>query len=653
MLYHRIFGLAGLWCLALLLGAGRAIGATEQPIDCMACHKDAVVSSPAHGKLACTDCHEGITQVPPPGKPHPEKVTTDECGDCHAREAKKLKASVHVKDTPCQSCHGAAHKIIDLKDLDSPLAPANQIHTCGKCHEKVMGSYLGGIHARALLGSGLVSAPTCTDCHGDHSIQPRDDKSSLASHEKEPEVCGKCHAGILRTWTAGSAHGTAWKEHNSKGPVCTTCHVAHSMGDPALASTRLGFPKECANCHSARYSSYRGSFHGKATDLGFQASAVCSDCHTPHAELPASDPRSSINPDNLGKTCGKCHSGTTAAFLTFQPHSDPTHPERTPALYYVWLFMTVLLFGVFGFFGLHDALWLQRALVGWVRGEFGVWHASEGPHIRRFARQHIWTHVVMVTTFLLLAATGLPLKFHEAAWAHTLVSAFGGVESTRIIHRVAAVATFGYAFYHLALILFRGLPKLGRGLFWGPDSLVPQPRDLVDAVQNLRYFLYLGPKPPNDRWTYWEKFDYMAVFWGIPIIGLSGLMVWFPDFCTRFLPGWMLNVAYIVHSDEALLATGFIFVFHFFHTHLRPESFPLDPVIFTGRIPVERLKEERPLEYARLVANNELESRLVEAPTCDELSSARMFGFTALTIGVLLAIGIFWAMIAELPPLLP
>jgi hypothetical protein len=142
----------------------------------------------------------------------------------------------------------------------------------------------------------------------------------------------------------------------------------------------------------------------------------------------------------------------------------------------------------------------------------------------------------------------------------------------------------------------------------------------------------------------------MAVFWGIPIIGISGLMVWFPEFFTRFAPGWTLNAAYIVHSDEALLATGFIFVFHFFHTHLRPESFPLDPAIFTGRIPLERFKEERPIEYARLVADNELESRLVEAPTCDELTTARMFGFTALTLGVLLAIGIFWAMIGAMLP---
>jgi thiosulfate reductase cytochrome b subunit len=511
-----------------------------------------------------------------------------------------------------------------------------------------MGGYLSSVHAKALLASGLASAPACTDCHGDHSMLPREDKASLESHDQVPEVCGKCHTGVLRTWKTRSAHGKAWQNGDPKGPVCTTCHAAHSIGQPTLGSTRLGFPHECGGCHGDRYTTYRGSFHGRATDLGFQASAICSDCHTPHTELPASDPRSSIYPSNLAKTCGHCHGATTAAFLTFQPHNDPTNLGRTPMLYYIWIFMTALLFGVFGFFGLHDALWLQRALVGWVRGEFGVWHASQGPHVRRFARHYIWTHVVMVTTFLLLAATGLPLKFHAATWAHTLVGVFGGIEGTRLIHRVAAVATFGYAFYHLGLILVKALRKRERGLFWGPDSLVPQPRDFVEAARNLRYFLYLGPKPPSDRWSYWEKFDYMAVFWGIPIIGLSGLMVWFPGFFTRFVPGWALNAAYMVHSDEALLATGFIFVFHFFHTHLRPESFPLDPVIFTGRIPLERLKEERPLEYDRLVANNELEGRLVEAPTCDELATARIFGFTALTVGVLLAIGIFWAMIAQM-----
>jgi hypothetical protein len=120
--------------------------------------------------------------------------------------------------------------------------------------------------------------------------------------------------------------------------------------------------------------------------------------------------------------------------------------------------------------------------------------------------------------------------------------------------------------------------------------MVPRGKDFTDFVGNFRWFLYLGRRPRFDRWTYWEKFDYFAVFWGVAIIGFSGLVLWFPQFFTTFLPGWFLNAAHVVHSDEALLATGFIFIFHFFHTHLRPETFPLDPVIFTGRIPLVALQ---------------------------------------------------------------
>ncbi len=133
-------------------------------------------------------------------------------------------------------------------------------------------------------------------------------------------------------------------------------------------------------------------------------------------------------------------------------------------------------------------------------------------------------------------------------------------------------------------------------------------------MQNrLRWFLYLGKPAKFDRWTYWEKFDYFAVFWGIPIIGLSGLMLWFPGFFTRFLPGYALNIAKIVHGEEAMLAVGFIFIFHFFHTHLRPESFPMDLVIFTGSMPLERLKSERPEEYNRLTESGELEKYLTDS----------------------------------------
>ena len=96
------------------------------------------------------------------------------------------------------------------------------------------------------------------------------------------------------------------------------------------------------------------------------------------------------------------------------------------------------------------------------------------------------------------------------------------------------------------------------------------------------------------RCTYWEKFDYFAVFWGMFIIGSTGLFLWFPEFFTIVLPGWFVNVATIIHSDEALLAVAFIFTIHFFNTHFRPDKFPMDPVIFTGRVPLEELKRDKP-----------------------------------------------------------
>jgi hypothetical protein len=190
--------------------------------------------------------------------------------------------------------------------------------------------------------------------------------------------------------------------------------------------------------------------------------------------------------------------------------------------------------------------------------------------------------------------------------------------------------------------------KKERGYFWGPRSMTPQPRDIVDLWHMVKYFLYLGPRPKFDRFTYWEKFDYLAVFWGVAIIGISGLVLWFPVAATNVLPGWALNAAYLVHSDEALLATGFIFLFHFFHTHLRPEAFPMDTVIFTGRMPLELFKEERALEYERLVAQGKLDEYLVPAPTAAELRRAYIFGFIALTIGIVLAVFIFWALLGSL-----
>jgi thiosulfate reductase cytochrome b subunit len=299
---------------------------------------------------------------------------------------------------------------------------------------------------------------------------------------------------------------------------------------------------------------------------------------------------------------------------------------------------------VFAFFFIHDFLWLQRALVGKMRGEYKAGHGGAGPYVKRFSNAQIWLHVSIVVSFLLLAITGLPLKFAVAPWASGLMAVLGGPQAAGLIHRFAAIVTFGYFGVHLLMVLWGAFVKGEKGFFWGWRSMVPNLKDVQDFWGNIKYFLYVGKRPEMDRWAYWEKFDYLAVFWGVAMIGFSGLMLWQPGFFARYVPGWALNAAYIIHSDEALLATGFIFIFHFFHTHLRPESFPMDPVIFTGVMPLEKFKEERPLEYQRLVDAKQLDKFLVPAPESSNLTAAYVFGFIAVAVGIACAAGIFVAL---------
>ncbi len=639
---------------------------------CLGCHDDAKLKGEdgksvavmgddfarsAHRKLDCADCHNAALSVKHPRKVY-GPVKPQVCQDCHADAFKAIASSIHgkrartgdgekaIKD--CMGCHDNLHRVFKDGDPNSPLSPVNQIKTCGACHEEMMANYEKSEHARALLKSGLtVGAPSCSSCHGKHDVHPKDRTESKTHKANIPETCGKCHTNILRDWQT-SAHGKALADGKKEAPVCSSCHEPHAIKRPDSAVVRHQVADRCGNCHQKMEGSFNDSFHGKAVTVNNAQAAACADCHTPHANLPASDRRSSIHPDNLGKTCGACHQNVNTSFLSFDPHANPQDPKRNLYVYLSWLGMTGLLLGVFGFFGLHDLLWLQRAVVGMLRGEFGLARHKAGPYVRRFSSMQIWLHVSIVTSFLLLAATGLPLKFAEASWAPALMAIFGSPEIAGYIHRVCAVITFGYFAGHLGMLAWGMFVKKEKGLLWGPRSMVPQPRDLVDLWAMLKFFFYRGSKPKFDRFTYWEKFDYMGVFWGVAVIGLSGLVLWLPTLFTTFLPGWVLNVAYVIHSDEALLATGFIFLFHFFHTHLRPEAFPLDAVVFTGRMPLVAFKEERPLEYERLVAEGTLEDRMAPMPTAVELRVAYVFGFTALAIGIVLAVFIFRALLGGL-----
>jgi cytochrome b subunit of formate dehydrogenase len=260
------------------------------------------------------------------------------------------------------------------------------------------------------------------------------------------------------------------------------------------------------------------------------------------------------------------------------------------------------------------------------------------PEIRYHVRFTMWQrclHVVVFSTFIGLALTGLPLRFSSASWAQGFARAVGGFSAILFFHKFCAlILTTGFLI-HVGNVAYHGLIRRDKRIFWGPNSMVPQPKDFRDFRDHMRWFLWLGPRPNFDRFAYWEKFDYWAVFWGMAIIGLSGYAMWFAPFFAKFIPGSWLNAALVLHGEEALLAVWFIFAIHFFNTHLRPGSFPMDLVIFTGKETEEELREKHSEEYDRLLKEGRLELTEV-APSREFKTFSRTVGWVVIIVGFVL-----------------
>ena len=253
----------------------------------------------------------------------------------------------------------------------------------------------------------------------------------------------------------------------------------------------------------------------------------------------------------------------------------------------------------------------------------------------RFTLGQRYLHGLVIVTFLGLAATGMALRFSEREWAKQMADAIGGFTAVLSLHKLCAVLVTAGFLYHVAEILYRAIVKKEPGLFWGPNSMTPQPKDILDLYKMVRWFFWMGPQPEFDHFAYWEKFDYWAVFWGMAIIGVSGYMMWFGPFFARWVPGYVLNIALLIHGEEALLAVWFIFIIHFFNSHFRPEKFPLDPVIFTGRLTAAEYQHERPLDYSRLGESGALETLSADPP------QRWLKNFSALIAVISVSIGFF------------
>ena len=367
-----------------------------------------------------------------------------------------------------------------------------------------------------------------------------------------------------------------------------------------------------------------------------------------HDILPLDDPNSKLSRRNIVQTCAQCHPGSHRRFAGYLTHATHHDPAKYPALFYTFWGMTGLLVGTFAFFGLHTLAWLPRSWKSrhMLKRPESAAAATEKQFVR-FSSFHRKLHFTVIISFFGLALTGMTLKFSFMPWAQGLSRVLGGFESAGFIHRVCAVLTFGYFLVHLGDMVrtYRRSNRSLREFLLGPNSMVPTRYDLREFIATLKWFWGKGPRPEYGRWTYWEKFDYFAVFWGVAIIGSTGLFLWFPEIFTWVFPGWLINVATIIHSDEALLATGFIFTIHFFNTHFRPEKFPMDTVIFTGRVPLEEFKLERPLEYRELVERGELEKNLADPIPLYVTRGIRIFGFSALAVGLTLVVLIIYTML--------
>ncbi|NOY57597.1 MAG: hypothetical protein GXO75_01510 [Calditrichaeota bacterium] len=619
-----------------------------------------------HGdKVQCIKCHVNVSHQKLPVCKDSGPV---DCSICHADQVSQFQQSIHgqllAKNNPnaptCGDCHGT-HFVQSKKDLSSPTFPRNIPQLCGKCHrqgekaavrykgkeQKIIKNYSMSIHGKGLVESGLLVSAECTNCHTAHLILPASNPKSSVNPHNISQTCSQCHFGVYEQFK-NSIHSPLRTKTKKKLPTCYDCHQAHTIQRIDKKSFRQQILGECGDCHKTESETYFTTYHGKVSKLGSGKTAKCSDCHGSHNILPPEDPKSTLSYKNIIQTCKKCHKSSNRKFTGYLTHATHHNRAKYPFLYYTFWAMTFLLIGTFSFFGVHTLSWIPRSF----RERFKL-----GKELKRQSKSYyvrfdpVWSiiHVIVIISFFGLAITGMSLKFAGKSWAVFIANLLGGFEAAGTIHRICAVLTFSYFIGHFYVLSkkWKQSNKTLRQFIFDKEGLMPNWNDAKEYFQTFRWFFGRKKKPHYGRWTYWEKFDYFAVFWGVVIIGATGLILWFPEFFTHFVPGIVINIATIIHSDEALLAVGFIFTIHFFNTHLRPEKFPLDPVIFTGRVPLELFKHERPREYELAKKEGTFRKRLKKKPSKLLLLAARIFGFFFLLLGFALIGMIIWSMIFQ------
>ncbi|HLJ46761.1 MAG TPA: cytochrome b/b6 domain-containing protein [Bryobacteraceae bacterium] len=527
------------YIFALILPAAAAVAQTAASNDiCLSCHEDQgkKVSTSAHASVSCAQCH-----VKHDDYPHPQGVPKPACAGCHATIGRDYAAGVHGQAVShgnqaapeCGTCHGAAHEAARPRSAEFRKAVPD---TCGMCHSDVADQFKSSVHGKA-LARGVLNAPVCTDCHGEHQILKPGNAASTVNPNHIRDTCGQCH------------------------------------GDVRLAR-RLGLPAD-------RLTTFDASFHGLALKEGQQSVANCASCHGVHNILPSSDPKAMTNAKNLPATCGHCHAGAGTRFALGRVHEAQGDHEPY-AIAFVRMFYLLVIPGTIGFMILHNLGDWFRKLLARRFGRDGSPPQRPGT-IRMYPFERL-SHGLMLISFIVLGWTGFALKFPDHWWAQPLLV---WPEMRRWVHRGAAILFMIVAVMHFGSLILN--PQLRK--HW--KVLIPRWRDVPEAIRMTMYNLGLSDrKPIISPHSYIEKAEYWAVVWGSIVMVLTGGLLWANTLALHWLPKSVLDISTVVHWYEAILATLAIVVWHLYSVILDPDVYPLDTAFLNGRTVRVHIEEE-------------------------------------------------------------
>lgn len=613
-------------------------------VQCATCHADeaSAMAGSIHSMLggnSCEACHGNVHELKTA-----EHLAPSKCAECHAQEVKDFTGSIHGQalkkgdpDAPtCFSCHGPVHGIVTSDDPASPLSKQKQPDTCASCHSNPgflsrhniplahpVEFYKQSVHARA-IAAGNLKAAVCSDCHSSHSILPSRDAKSTINHWNVANTCGQCHSEIEKTYLS-SIHGQAMLASVRDAPVCTDCHGEHLILAPTNAASPVSAGEvstvTCGRCHgdtalARRYNlptdrvpSYADSYHGLAMREGSQTVANCASCHGVHNIYPSSDPRSTVNPANLSKTCGHCHQGAGQYFAIGRVHVNINGGPSGPVVRWIRWTYWILIPLTLGFMLLHNLLDFLRKL-----RRRRQMHGSA----REFVRMNLpfrIAHWGVTISFPVLVVTGFALRYPDQFWARPLLMWESHIAFRGTVHRVAAVVLIVSTLYHVVQLI---LSKRDRAAF---KAMLPKISDASEVMAVFMYNLGLSKQPPAfGRFNYAEKMEYWAFAWGMLIMSLTGFLLWFNNFTLRYLPKWVSDASTAVHFYEAILATLSILVWHMYMVIFDPDVYPMETAWITGKASLDHFAAMRPEYIKEEMAESEPPA---EAPAKEEESGKK------------------------------